>query len=232
MQYVISDIHGMYDKYAAMLDTVGFGDDDVLYVCGDVLDRGPEPVRVLRDMALRPNVYPIMGNHELMALSVLRNVCVDITADNCDGGLDEGVLHRLHDWQQEGGHTTLEGFRALPPDARADLIEYLCDFAPYEVTSAGGRTFILVHSGLGNFRPDKKLSQYTLEELAFCRPDYADYLFDDRSVYVVAGHTPTRLIHGKDAVYTHCNNVCIDCGAVFGGKLACLRLDDMAEFYV
>ena len=37
---------------------------------------------------------------------------------------------------------------------------------------------------------------------------------------------------GDDDVYTHCNNVCIDCGAVFGGKLACLRLDDMAEFYV
>ena len=82
MQYVISDIHGMYDKYAAMLDTIGFSEEDTLYVLGDVLDRGPEPVRILRDMAVRPNVYPILGNHEIMALSVLKDMCVDITADN------------------------------------------------------------------------------------------------------------------------------------------------------
>ena len=232
MQYVISDIHGMYDKYAAMLEVIAFGAEDTLYVLGDVLDRGPDPVRILRDMAVRPNVYPILGNHEIMALSVLKDMCVDITADNCDSHMDEGAVHRLLDWQQEGGTTTLEGFHALSKEARADLLDYLWDFAPYETVTAGERTFVLVHSGLGNFRPDKKLSQYTPEELAFCRPDYADYLFEDRSVYVVAGHTPTQLIHGKAAIFQQYNNICIDCGAVFGGKLACLRLDDMAEFYV
>ena len=232
MQYVMSDIHGMYDRYAAMLEAIGFGEDDTLYVLGDVLDRGPEPVRVLRDMAMRPNVYPIMGNHELMALSVLDTVCVDITADNCTTRLDEQAIHSLLEWQQEGGITTMSGFSALSREARADLLDYLADFAPYEVTTVGERTFILVHSGLGNFRPDKKLSQYTPEELAFCRPDYAAPLFDDASVYIVAGHTPTQLIHGKAAIYHHANYICIDCGAAFGGKLACLRLDDMAEFYV
>ena len=27
-------------------------------------------------------------------------------------------------------------------------------------------------------------------------------------------------------------NILIDCGAAFGGRLACLRLDDFREFYV
>ena len=33
-------------------------------------------------------------------------------------------------------------------------------------------------------------------------------------------------------IYHSHNNIVIDCGAAFGGRLACLRLEDMAEFYV
>ena len=39
-------------------------------------------------------------------------------------------------------------------------------------------------------------------------------------------------LNGKAEIYHSCNNIDIDCGATFGGKLACLRLDDMQEFYV
>ena len=72
MIYVMSDIHGEYEKYKAMLEKINFTDDDVLYVLGDVIDRGPEPVKILADMSMRHNVYPVFGNHELMALDVLK----------------------------------------------------------------------------------------------------------------------------------------------------------------
>ena len=43
---------------------------------------------------------------------------------------------------------------------------------------------------------------------------------------------PTKLISGKWEIYHSHNNIVIDCGAAFGGRLACLRLEDMAEFYL
>ena len=80
MTYVMSDIHGQYDKYLAMLDKIAFSDDDTLYILGDVLDRGEQPVELLWDMSLRPNVIPILGNHEVIASTLLRALC--------DGTLD------------------------------------------------------------------------------------------------------------------------------------------------
>ncbi|HIZ11628.1 MAG TPA: metallophosphoesterase [Candidatus Eubacterium faecavium] len=230
MIYAMADVHGEYEKYAEMLKKINFGKDDTLYILGDVIDRGKDSVRVLKDMAGRANVYPVVGNHELMALSVLEKLAVEITADNYSSQLDAAAFSLLLHWQQNGGVTTLKEFSKLPVSERLDLIDYLKDFAPFETAEAGGKAFILVHSGLGNFSKSKKLSEYTLEELCMCRPDYNKQLFDD--VYIVSGHTPTQTISGTARIYQSCNNICIDCGAVFGGRLACLRLDDLEEFYV
>ena len=73
MIYAVSDIHGCYEQYQEILDKIGFSAADMLYVLGDVLDRGPQPIRILEDMAGRYNVIPIIGNHEYMALSVLKS---------------------------------------------------------------------------------------------------------------------------------------------------------------
>ena len=50
MTYVMSDLHGRYDKYVQMLEKIGFGDGDTLYILGDVIDRGPDGIRILLDM--------------------------------------------------------------------------------------------------------------------------------------------------------------------------------------
>ena len=42
MHYVMSDLHGEYEKYLEMLKKIKFTDDDVLYVLGDVVDRGKQ----------------------------------------------------------------------------------------------------------------------------------------------------------------------------------------------
>ena len=42
--YVISDIHGNYNAYMDMLKKIQFDDDDILYILGDILDRGPNPI--------------------------------------------------------------------------------------------------------------------------------------------------------------------------------------------
>ena len=71
MTYVMSDLHGMYDKYIGMLELIGFSDEDDMYIIGDVVERGEQPAEILLDMMKRPNVFPIIGNHEAMALNVL-----------------------------------------------------------------------------------------------------------------------------------------------------------------
>ena len=64
MRYIVSDIHGCYEQYLALLEKIHFFEADELYVLGDVVDRGPEPIKVLQDMMKRPNVIFILGNHE------------------------------------------------------------------------------------------------------------------------------------------------------------------------
>ena len=44
MTYVMSDLHGAFNRYIAMLEKIDFGADDELYVIGDVVDRGAEPI--------------------------------------------------------------------------------------------------------------------------------------------------------------------------------------------
>lgn len=232
MTYVMSDIHGEYQKYKEMLEKINFSDDDILYVLGDVIDRGDNSVEILTDMSMRANVYPIYGNHELMASVVLHSLLVEITDESVELGLDADTMRALMVWQENGGDKTLKGFKRLSPDEREALLEYLDEFSLYEVAEVGERTFILVHSGLGNFSEKKKLSEYTPDELAFMRPDYDRRYFSDGNIFIVAGHTPTPLLSGKKEIFHMNNNICIDCGATFGGKLACLRLEDMAEFYV
>lgn len=231
MIYVMGDIHGCYDKYEEMLKRIRFSDDDTLFVLGDVVDRGPEPVKVLRDMAMRGNVYPILGNHEIMMLDVLEPLLVEITEDNWSTHLTGELLHKFSLWQINGGDVTARQMRALPEEERRDLLDYVKEFPLYEAVDAGDKTFLLVHAGLGNYRADKKLREYTAEELAFMRPELDRVYYGD-DVIVVAGHTPTKVFGDRWEIVRSGNAVFVDCGAVYGGRLACLCLDTMEEFYV
>lgn len=48
MIYVMSDLHGMYSSYLKMLRKIHFCDADMLYILGDVIDRGPQPIQICR----------------------------------------------------------------------------------------------------------------------------------------------------------------------------------------
>ena len=64
MTYVVSDIHGCYDKYRELLRVIQLQPDDTLYVLGDVIDRGPDGFKILLDMAQRPNVVGLLGDRK------------------------------------------------------------------------------------------------------------------------------------------------------------------------
>lgn len=232
MIYAMSDIHGAYDKYIAMLRKIHFSDDDSLFVLGDAVDRGPEPMKVLQDLASRENIYFIKGNHDAMAGHILRKLNVEITDDNVQNHINADWMCAVMDWQLNGGDATIRAFQGLTSDERVDILDFIDDAPLYETVDAGERSFVLVHSGLGNFRPDKKLREYSFDELCCMRMDFSRQYFADPSVYIVCGHTPTLKITGKPEIFHSNNNILIDCGAGWGGRLACICLDTMEEFYV
>ena len=237
MTYVMSDIHGQYDKYLAMLDKIAFSDDDTLYILGDVLDRGEEPVELLWDMSLRPNVIPILGNHELIASTLLRQLCVEVTEENAETQITKELLYSIAAWRENGGDTTLSGFRRLSQEDREALLDYIDEFLPYEVLTVGGNRFILVHGGIPYESRKTPLDEQPLLTLLEHRPDYLMRYFDN--AYLVTGHTPTLHIGTAGSgnayigkIYRGHGHIAIDCGAGFGLPLGCIRLDDFCEFYV
>lgn len=249
--YVISDIHGMYDKFVKMLDKIGFDDDDILYVLGDVLDRGPNPIMVLQKMMEMPNVIPIVGNHELMAAECMDFLCEEITEETIKK-LSSETINNFINWDYNGSSSTINEFTKLDSEMRKEVLEYIGDFSLYEEVEVtrtrqghkgkgpkkGERvTYLLVHAGLGNYSPRKKLEDYSLNEIIWERADYDNPYYPDReNFFVINGHTPTQLIEGNPKqgyIYRNSNHIAIDCGACFrGGRLAAICLETDKEYYV
>lgn len=233
MIYVTSDLHGCHpDDFQALLDRSGFCDDDFLFILGDVIDRGEYGAELLLWLTQQPNIQLILGNHEalLLACSFLFE---EVTEESL-AGLDTGKLALLENWMENGGAPTLAGLRKIlrrDPELVQGMLEALRDAPLYEVLEAGGRTYILTHAGLGNFRPDKALEDYAPAELLMARPKLDTRYFEKATV--VFGHTPTSLFgnayRGK-ALHTP-TWICIGTGAAWDGQPMLLRLEDGMEFY-
>ena len=77
--YVVSDIHGFYTELYKALAEKGFFTDTEphkLIVCGDLLDRGKEAVKVqsfISDLMERDEVILIRGNHEDLTLCLIQD---------------------------------------------------------------------------------------------------------------------------------------------------------------
>ena len=237
MIYVMTDIHGCYALFQDLLKTIRFTDDDDLYILGDFIDRGEEPIPLLLDCMDRINVYPLLGNHEAIMLRCVTGLPAEATFDNVtDYYTDEG-FDLYSAWMQNGGAVTLAQYLDLPEDQRADLLRYMQEFTLYEeLIMPDGRQFVMTHSGIEGFDPALPMEAYSIDALVNARPQQTDRFYDDRTL--IFGHTPTLTypqMHGRAEVLFTDTYINLDCGAVFreaGGRLACLRLDDMKVFYV
>lgn len=230
--YVISDIHGQYDKFIAMLDAINLRDTDTLYVLGDILDRGPHPIKVMLKLMEMPNAICIVGNHEYMAAEVLSFLMQEVTDRSLDE-LDYKTLDNLVTWQYNGAKTTIDEFRELDAEMQAEVIDFIKDMSIYEELTVGGKEYLLVHAGLGNFDPAKDILDYSLHDLVWKQADYSRQYFDDK--IVITGHTPTQFIKGNPNpgyIYRQNNHIAIDCGAYLeDGRLAAVCLETGEEFY-
>ena len=232
MIYVMSDLHGCYDKYTQMLDKISFSNKDTLYILGDVIDRGHDGIKILMDMMLRTNVIPVLGNHEIVAYKVLKKLNIEITEDNYDNYLDEETLGMYQEWLLNGGNPTIKQFQTLTPEQKEVIIEYLEEFSLYESVRIANREFVLVHAGINNFDTSRALDKYSPEDFLFGKCNYNEVYYHDK--FLVSGHTPTFTIKEelKGKILIENNHIAIDCGVVYGEKLGCICLNNLKTFYV
>ena len=206
--YVISDIHGNYNAYMDMLKKIQFDDDDILYILGDILDRGPNPIQVILDVMKRPNVEVLAGNHCVMALECLSFLLKEITQESL-ADLDREMFGKFLNWRQNGASTTIKEFLKYDRSIQQEILTFISELDVYDEIEVAGKIFILVHAGLGNFSPEKQLWEYELNELVWDRPDYEKMYFSDK--YVISGHTPTLAIKSnpKPGYIYQANHHCI-----------------------
>ncbi|MBQ6888536.1 MAG: metallophosphoesterase [Lachnospiraceae bacterium] len=226
MKYIMSDIHGNWDKYKSILQLIEFSEEDEIYIIGDVIDRGAHGIEILMDIRKHSNVHLIMGNHELMAVQTL------LAKD------EREWEDKLDLWIMNGGGVTYCHFLALSEAEQGELAAFLATLPDSMEIKIKGRTFHLVHGFPAN----------TLKKQVWTRPTLkTPNPFTNKTLII--GHTPVMLLHGDSDKYIrklrkkgkhvkikHAEGfIDIDCGCGSGvpeGRLACLRLDDMKEFYV
>lgn len=226
MTYVVSDIHGNYEKFKKLLEEIRFRDNDVMYVLGDIVDFGEDPIGLICDISMRYNVLPILGDRDYDALGMLTELDKMLSGD----APDAEALSRMAEWMMNGGKTTIEGFKALDGDMREGVLDYLSDMALYEEVEVGGRRYLLVHAGIADFDPDASLDDYMPEDFIREPLDTEGKYYDD--VTIIVGHTPTQELGGNGRIFYADSAIFIDCGAENGDNLGCLRLEDGKEFYV
>ncbi|MDX3450909.1 polynucleotide kinase-phosphatase [Streptomyces sp. ME02-8801-2C] len=209
---IIGDIHGCASELESLLGTLGYEDGvhpagrTAVFV-GDLVDRGPDSPGVLRRvmaMVGSGNALCVPGNHENKYGRHLKGRKVQHTH-----GLAE----------------TIEQMTGESDEFRSQVREFIDGLVSHYVLD-GGR-LVVCHAGLpekyhgrtsGRVRSHALYGETTGETDEFGLPVRYPWAEDYRGrAAVVYGHTPV-----PEASWLN-NTICLDTGAVFGGKLTALR---------
>lgn len=234
MIYVTSDIHGRMECLKKLLEHVNFYDDDNwLYILGDVIDRNNNGgVDILKWLLIQSNVQLILGNHEQMLLSN-RWVFQEINEDSISD-IDNEKIRLLSLWESNGGGCTMKALSQESPETRQDILEYLDDCPLVDSVCVNDKNFLLVHSGLGNYSPNKKIRDYSMDELLWERPNF-NTEYNPSEYIVIFGHTPTAFYSEqyKNRMIKNDSWWDIDTGAALdNGRPMLLCLNTNQEYYI
>ncbi|MBT0569006.1 symmetrical bis(5'-nucleosyl)-tetraphosphatase [Curvibacter sp. CHRR-16] len=108
--YLIGDLQGCDSALQRLLDKLDFSPSrDTLYLLGDLVNRGPESLAVLRRlMALGDAARCILGNHDLHLLAVSQGVRRPHRSDTLDDILQASDRPALLDWLRQQPLARLE----------------------------------------------------------------------------------------------------------------------------
>ena len=224
MTYVLSDVHGEYDLFSALLKSISFSSNDVMYICGDVIDKGRSPARLAALISKYPNVKVILGNHEYEFLKYYHSLMSQ------DSDI-ESVMRSLREYFVDGEYLdwdTVDWIESLPSYIETD-------------------SCIFVHAGVpcNEKRELRPLSSVSEEELLYDRR-FKDKSFTHASPKCVFfGHTETSAITGKDEIIAYLRHgakapysirdfykIHLDTGAWSRGTLGCFCIENCMVYYV
>lgn len=211
---IIGDVHGCFDALRRLCEALGYDGefrhpDRRLVFVGDLADRGPDSVGVLRlavGLVRRGRALLTLGNHDD---ALLRWLCGE-TVDTEKGGLAE----------------TLAQIDAQPDKkALKKALREMLAQAPLYLLLNGG-PLIVAHAGIEEAmigKADAETRRFVLNgdvigqtpEGKTLRRDWAaDYR---GAAFIVYGHTP------QDEAIIRNNTVNVDTGAYRGGRLTAFR---------
>ena len=215
MIYVMSDIHGHISRFKSIMKQIRLKKTDHLYVLGDCIDRHPFGLPILKELHSKPNVTVLLGNHEHMMLDALTKRHPD----------NEYIWR----WYRNGGDITHNRYKRCTRTYREDMLTIIRSLPVNVEISCNGVDYLLVHGAPLGYH--QKYADPVMDSV-WKRLDHASRMPDGKTV--IFGHTPTdyyqpgrpmRIYHGNQMIG-------IDCGCAYkDGRLGCLRLDDMKEFY-
>ena len=119
MTYVLSDIHGNLRRFESIMKQINLQPDDTLYILGDVVDRYPHGVKILRQIMKMPNVKMLIGNHEYMMLKSIGH-CRDAADEKENTNWRERRL-----WYRNGGMVTHEYLKHIKKEYRAEVFRFI-----------------------------------------------------------------------------------------------------------
>lgn len=253
--YVISDIHGCYDTFIKLLENSEFDiNNDVLYILGDIIDRGDKTLEMYEWVKERinKNVFMILGNHEDMFISDVMGLRGQELWSKKFACENSGVEFKMTEQEKQqynyfmkdlfgvvadqyGTIKDLRRRRGLSISELEEMANFFQELPLYYEVEVNGKIYTLVH--------------------AFCRRKIEDTSRDDfvwnRSLanphlgvegkHVIFGHTPT-ICEEYDAkggvvitnLSENTSTMNIDCGCVWdclNSSLGIVRLDDMKIWY-
>lgn len=195
----VSDIHGHRAWLEKLLKKVRFTSDDVLFIVGDIVEKGPESLNTLRyvmELCENYTVYPSIGNVDSIRLKMLEE-------DWDAGSVFDYVLHMKRHWggcfftemcaELELPLNTVQEVSAARMTVRSHFKREL-DFLRELPTFIETQDFIFVHGGLPAADTDR-LSGYSEQELLKNNAFMEKGLHFDK--YVVVGHWPVMLYSDK-----------------------------------
>ena len=223
--YVMSDIHGEANRFHAMLKKINFSKLDTLIILGDIIDRGPDGIALLLEIMEMPNVIVLLGNHEHMMLQYLSPDATSI---------------EIRRWNKNGNTPTLMAYLRLKAKVQQKILDYLHTRPIHMELEVSGKRFYLVHAWPGE----------SVHDEVWCRPEI-DAPNPKPGYQVIIGHTKVLSMIKPEEARIRCameledrgehirilhtpGFINIDCGCGYDmpiKALACVRLDDMVEFY-
>lgn len=240
--YVMSDLHGCRNEFYKMLKKINFNEkEDLLIILGDVIDRGPDGITLLQELLNKENTILLKGNHEDMMVKSMMN-----------------DFYWFENWTKyNGGNETFNTLSKLEKKEQNKLLAKTNNLPCYLKISINNNLYVLVHAGLSLLKnmPLDKLLDYSGSNLLWTRKNFLKSKVKT-DFTVIFGHTITGFIPFEitqypkyykknledkelilkdiqnSVIWKTDNKIGIDCGIAYGGKLACLNLKDMNEFYV